>query len=109
MSVSLTGDEGSNSSLSSKESATNAPAATTPKELRSNDRRVSLAIRFLPFLALCHRRQRLASLFSGAIYDDRSAGSKAGHRNRQQPIWPMRFILNRVLLALILDFHSRYG
>jgi hypothetical protein len=50
---------------------------TKPKELRRNDRRVSLAIRFLPFLALCHRRRRLASLFSGAIYADRSAGSKA--------------------------------
>ena len=34
------------------------------------------------------------------MYDDRSAGSKAWHRNRQQPIWPMRVILNRVLLAL---------
>jgi hypothetical protein len=30
----------------------NVPAATKPKELRSNDRRVSLAIRFLSFLAL---------------------------------------------------------
>jgi hypothetical protein len=48
----------------------NVPAATKPKELRSNDRRVSLAIRFLPFLALRHCRRRLASLFPGAIYDD---------------------------------------
>ena len=32
---------------------------------------------------------------------------RASHRNRQQPIWPMRFILNRVLLAFISDTATR--
>jgi len=76
------------------------------KESRSNDRGELGHPFSFPSCAMTIARRRLASLFPGPIYDDRSAGSKAWHRNRQQPIWPMRFILNRVLLAFILDCAS---